>query len=417
LYIVSFFLHFSARIEGIAVIRPDLILVIVISVSLLTQSSKLSGRLSNEPGKYLKYFLVYLALSLPLVEWPGSVLRSSVPDFVKAIIFFYFTVTIIDTHARLKLFINVFVFCQLFRVLEPLYLNLTEGYTGSVTFIGESGFVGRLAGAPSDVINPNGLAFVIVIVFCFIHYLWGSSRFRLKMMYFLTIPALLYALLLTLSRSGFLALVVGGWDIFLKSKRKMTMIILALVTLGILWNNMSYIQRDRYLSLIGGSETASAKTAQSRISGFTKSFTLVKNNPLFGYGIGTSFEAFYNVSRQAHVSHIFYMEAWIETGLIGLIILMLFVFAIYKSIKETQLLLKAFESTLDGNSMNQNMDIIHYYTNFNSALHSCFWVYLIFSFAQYGISEFHWYLLAALAILVNKEIKKIIPIEKEKPTA
>src|SRR5690606_42071421 len=46
-----------------------------------------------------------------------------------------FTALTIDTEKRLKWFIAVFVFCQIFRVLEPLYLNITQGYWGSATHL------------------------------------------------------------------------------------------------------------------------------------------------------------------------------------------------------------------------------------------------------------------------------------------
>jgi hypothetical protein len=208
-FLVDFFLHLSARIPVYATLRPTLLLVLILTALLLFQREKFKGWTKDPVMQAMLVFVGYLVLSLPFVEWQGSVIRNNLSEFVKAIVFLFFTALIVDNENRLKLFLFIFVGAQLFRVLEPLYLHITTGYWGSSTYIGDGEFSNRLSGAPSDVINSNELGFVIVTVIPFLHYLVWPGRAWAKIFYVAVIPAMLYALILTQSRGAFLALLVN----------------------------------------------------------------------------------------------------------------------------------------------------------------------------------------------------------------
>src|SRR6185436_2829461 len=131
-FIASWFLHLPARFEFLAPLRVDLILVCVIAffcwkVELPEPPSQHDARTRT----LLLAVAVYALLSCPLVEWPGSVIKNGLPPFIKAAVFYYFTATLIGNTRRLKILLVVFVACEAFRVLEPVYLHLTEGYWGS----------------------------------------------------------------------------------------------------------------------------------------------------------------------------------------------------------------------------------------------------------------------------------------------
>ena len=53
---------------------------------------------------------------------------------------------------------------------------MTNAYWGDAAHIGGGEFLNRLSGAPSDVINPNGLAFVIIIALPFMYLLIANAR-------------------------------------------------------------------------------------------------------------------------------------------------------------------------------------------------------------------------------------------------
>lgn len=415
-YIISFFLHLSVRIPGVAVIRPDLMMAIIISTLLLFNSNKLAGRLNDPVSKSLNRIFIYIIISLPLVKWPGSVIQANMIPFVKVLAFFYFTVLIVDTIYRLKLFISVFIWCQLFRVLEPLGLNILYGYWGSDTFIGGGEFANRLAGAPSDVVNPNGLAFVIAIVFAFIHYVLGYTTFKSKVISSLTIPPLFYALVLTMSRSGFVAVLVVMWDIFRNSRHKFSLIILAFIGAFMLWINMTDIQKERYLSMTGREDVRGASSFEGRLGGFNANASVALKRPIVGYGVGTSREATFHSGQYARLSHIFYLEAWIELGIIGLIMYLVFIKAIHNYLKRVlNRLESSFSKEFPGdNDDRETLKNVKYLQQLYKAVNACFWMFLIFSFAQYGVTQYHWYMLAGIVVLLYKEVDKVIP-NKELP--
>jgi len=410
LYIISFFLHIPARIPAAAFIRMDMLIAISLIIMLVSQQEKLVGRIDNHCNRYLTIFLVYVIISLPLVEWPGSVLRGNLVDFIKAILFFYFTVFIVDSDVRLKRFVFIFMSCQIIRVLEPLYLHETSGYWGSKTYLGMGEFANRLGGAPSDIINPNGLGFVIATLFPFLHYLWGNSRWHYKLSYLALIGPLLYALVLTMSRSGLVALLVILGNIFIKSRHKLILIMFFASIVMIAWSNLNDIQRDRYLSLTGSDDTIGAATVDGRLHGITKEFNIAAQKPIVGYGLGTSKEAINNVIGGSNVSHNLYLETFMETGIIGLIIFIFFIHSVYQTLRQTTRNFPAPETiVIKGKNKQALLDSnqhLMYERNLLYAIQACFWMYIVFSLAQYGLREYHWYLLAGITTALNRLTRK-----------
>ena len=405
LCLCSFFLHIAARVPGLGIIRPDLLMVLMITMALVSKKEQLAGRLDNLSGKALSSLIVFLLVTLPLVQWPGSVIGSNLAPFVKALVFFYFTVLIVDTRDRLKIFIFIFIACQLFRILEPLYLHQVEGYWGERAYIGGGEFTQRLGGAPHDVINPNGLAFVIATVFPFLHYLWGSWGWKWKTMYYGLIPILLYVMVLTLSRSGFIALLIVGWNIFVKSRHKAVIVLMAAVLAGAAWTNMSDIQRDRYMSLNMSGESKSSGTAKARIDDWFNNFNVALARPVVGHGVGTSVEATYHRRGGGKIAHILYLEVAIEMGFIGFCFYMLFIKSIYQTLMETREIVRNEGDSEESMDDQYKSDLL-YDHSLLTTLTACFWMYIVFSFAQYGVSEYHWYFLAGIIVVVNRNIKE-----------
>jgi O-antigen ligase len=392
-FMLDFFLRFSVRVPAYGMLRPTLLVVLLITMLLIFQKEKFKGWTKDPVVHAMLVFLGYLVLSLPVVEWPGSVIRNNLSDFVKVIVFLFFTVLIIDSEKRLKIFLTVFVGCQLIRVFEPLFLNITEGYWGDKTHLGGGEFSQRLSGAPADVINPNELGFVIATAIPFLHYLVWPGRFKAKLFYLAAMPALLYALILTQSRGAFLALLVVAWMIFKESNRKMMFIVMAAAIAFAGWSVMSPDQKDRYLSLVGMSESGNAATAEGRISGMMNEFALGFSRPIVGHGLGTTPEAKVNIAgSKSQAAHNFYAEILIETGILGFVFFMRFLVRIYGKFRSNNKLLgsKALSPTL------------LFYSNLNKALIAVFWMYVVYSTNYWGLSQYYWYLFAGMMIVFSK---------------
>lgn len=385
LYQLFFFLNIPNRIPGIGILRPTVLLFLVISFLLVLQREKIAHKFNQPIFKAFGAFLIMLLLTLPFVTYPGSVIKNNLQIFIKAVVFLYFSALILDTEKRFKISLFVFVALQVVRVLEPLYLNITSGYWGSSTYLGDGEFANRLGGAPSDVINPNELGFVIVTIIPFLHYFLLPRGFITKLVYFGLLALLLYALILTMSRGAFLALLVVGWFVFKDSKRKIMLIMFGVLGVMAALSVMNEAQRDRYLSLFS-SNTKQSGSAEGRINGMIQEFELGLKRPIFGFGLGSTNEAKFHTYGRNQASHNMYAEVLIEVGIVGMIFFGRFIFAIRRELKKG--MLGSVQSSL-------------FYQNLFRVFNIIFWMFAVYSINYWGLSQYYWYNLAGLIIAAS----------------
>lgn len=394
LLMLSYFLRLPERLPVLGLIRVDLFLVLLIAILIVTGAKSRDSKTNYEPNpveRYIRMLIIYIVISLPFVAWPGSVLLQNSQIFIKAVVFFYFTVALIDTERKLKTLVGLFLGIQIFRVIEPLYLHLTQGYWGSIASMADWQYMYRLSGAPHDIINPNGLAFVVVTVIALFHFIALGKRGWVLWSYVATLPALLYALILTGSRSGMVALLLILFFIFLKSHHKVVFIALCAVGAVISLAVMDGNQRDRYLSIFSG-QTKNAETAEGRMSGLREDFLVAMNRPLFGHGLGTSLEANWNARGGTHTSHSLYFELLQELGIIGTIIFLLFMKGIILNFIGTAKIVGADS----GGFLKSLIDGMQVWLGMN----------LIFSLASYGLSSYEWYLFGGISVVVARLVSR-----------
>ena len=404
IYVISYYLHITSRVSVLGAIRFDILISALVMYSIISQLDKFKERLSTPPARAIVTLLIFIIITVPLVEWPGSVLKNNLKEFLKAAVFFFFTIAAIDSIKRLKIFIWVFIACQAIRILEPLYLNITQGYWGSNTYLGVGeGFANRLSGSPYDVINPNGLGLVIATCFIFMHYMMGCSKnIKAKLIYLALLPTMAYALILSLSRSGIVAVGIATWQIFIKSRYKMAIIGVCIVGAIVACSQMTDVQKERYLSLGGASSNASAnQTAQGRINHLYAQFEVGMNRPIFGHGLGTSLEANANILGKRKIAHNLFLEAFIEIGLIGLILYLVFLKRIISSLNQLAQQMRDLERTIPNAS--EHFD---YELRLAQTLRAAFWTYIIFSISYFGVSQDWWYLMGGLAAALSTLTKQ-----------
>jgi O-antigen ligase len=315
---------------------------------------------------------------------------------VKAVLFFFFTAFFVDTERRLRITLGLWLGLQLVRILEPLWLNLTEGYMGSSTYVGAGEFAGRLSGAPADVINPNGLGFLVVTMLPFLHYLLGASPSRLaKLLYVSIVPALVYVLVETASRGAFLTLFVAALLIFVRSRHKALLLALGLVGALVTWNAMSEFNQERYLSIFTD-DTPQSATVDGRLRGMRKEFGLALDNPLFGHGVGTSAEAKHHAGYRAQAAHSLYAEVLVEIGVIGFCIFAAYLVRVRRVVRENA---RAFadDAETEGSSFHHRLDL---------ALATVFWVYAVYSINYYGLSQDYWYFFGGFCVAFGNAIER-----------
>jgi len=386
----EFFLHLSSRVPGISALRPTLLLVLVCTGLLFSQKKIFKTRPESNVVSIINGFLIFLLLTLPFVSFPGSVIKTNIPILLKAIVFFYFTYCCVDTPKRLKIFLIVFVGCQIFRVLEPLYMNITQGYWGDSTYMGHGEFASRLAGSPYDVINPNELGFVIATCVPFLHFLLFPRGLILKIIYGGLMVCLLYALILTMSRGAFLALLVVAFVVFKESKNKSLLIVVGIVIAIAGWSVMTPVQKDRYLSLVS-SDSKGSKTVDGRLNGMLNEFKVGFQRPIFGHGIGTSGEAKYHALGDRQASHNLYAELVMEIGLLGMVIFLKYFVRIYKELKRIRGLITPGDVE---------------YEQILKTLMTVYFMYLVYSSNYWGLTQGYWYLFGGLVVAFGRIVSE-----------
>lgn len=386
LFTVSWFLHLPERIPLLGLFRFDFLLIIIITV-LAISNKESQGSDRNKTHYLIIILLTYSILTIPFVEWPGSVIRNGIPGLVKGVVFFYFTTSFIKKEMDLKVFIFVFLTCQLWRVLEPLYLHITEGYWGSAAMMANWQYLDRLSGAPNDIVNPNGLAFVICTVLPFLYFLRELSWIN-WLAYVTLIPLAMYTLILTGSRSGIVGLFIIIIGILLKSHRRLLMSLSVMLIIFVSFPLLNSDNQDRILSIIGKGEK-NAVTAEGRFTGMEEDLFVALRRPIFGHGLGTSAEANYHYKGRAQVSHNLYTEIAQELGLFGLLIFCLLIKSIFVNFSESK---KHCCLQNSGRFLQQLINSMQVWLAMN----------FIFSFVSYGLSSYEWYLFAGFSVVIKR---------------
>jgi O-antigen ligase len=390
-------LHLASRLKFLGIIRFDLLLIAILLVLTFFSSAGRKSYLSeNDVSKYFKILILYIILTIPFVEWPGSAIKYGVPALIKGVVFYFFTVAFVTSEKKLGIFILVFILCQTFRALEPLYLHLTDGYWGSSAYM-SGDFLNRLSGAPLDTVNPNGLAFIIVTVLPFCYFFYKFNRV-LTLAVLGSFPLLIYALILTGSRSGMLALFIIFVGVLWKSKKRAILLILFVVSAGIVFSVMSDNLKDRYESIFDPS-SKNAATVQGRIEAAKHNLEVVLRKPFFGYGLGTSAEANFNFGSKYQRAHNLYLEVAQELGVFGLIIFLLFLKAIVQNF------------ILSYNYLKSREDVNPFLIKINDTLVVLLIMNILFSFASYGLLTYQWYFFAGISTVLRKIVGEELKAE------
>jgi putative inorganic carbon (hco3(-)) transporter len=392
LFVISWFSHLSARLKFLGTMRFDLILIVLLTIIIVlgNKDENLTSEIkSSKIHKIISLLLVYIVVTLPFVEWPGSVMHSGLENFVKAVVFYYFTIYFVNDERKLRLFVIVFLGCQCFRILEPVYLHITQGYWGSFASMENWEYLERLSGAPDDVVNPNGLAFIALTVIPFLYYLFNVSKFY-KIAATLLIPVSIYALVLTGSRSGMVGLFAVLIAIFFKSKNKVFVLLLICIGMSVALSHMGADSKDRFASIFV-SGTKSDEGTSDRLIGTKIAFKIALKKPLFGYGIGTSREANANFGTYGDKpTHDLYGEIAIELGFIGLAMFLFLMKEIVLNYNRAKNIMATTTFSSD------------YLPHLTDAAQAWLVMNIIFSFASFGLSSYEWYLFAGLSSVLYR---------------
>ncbi len=402
-FIVSNFDRFAVRVKFLGQIHIDFLLAAVTLAAILLAERKANARSGpavplDPVARRLWFLLAYIVVTIPFVEWPGSVLHN-LPGYLKSVCFFYFVVATVDTTRKLRILLAVYTASQLWRVVEPLYMHLRSGYWGDFTSLGNWEYMDRLSGSPFDIINPNGLGFVIVMTLPLLQFLVRPDTPVRRALWIGIASAMCYALVLSASRSGFLALVFQGLFLIWRSKQRATWLTVAVVGGLLALVLMTDLQRERYVSIFSH-KAKGGDTAELRITGVIGDFKVSLRRPFFGHGLGTSQEANANFRGTEMLSHNLYTETAEELGYVGLIFVLALIWSFLRACRTAQRASSAMAAT------DERLKFLH---SVAVALVIIVAADLFYSFAAYGLSEPYWYFIGGLSVVTARLAVKLSP--------
>ncbi len=404
-FIISYFGRLAKRVPPLGVIHFDLILAgmalaaIIFGASRGTRTRRHDAWAEMDPvERRLCILLGYIAITLPFVQWPGSVLHN-VESYIKSVCFFFFVVATVDTTRKLKTLLAVYTATQLWRVLEPLFMHLKSGYWGDYASLGNWEYMDRLSGAPADIINPNGLGFVIIMTLPTLHFLIKPDTTLRRILWAATALAMSYALVLSASRSGFMAFVFLCLFAIWRTRHRVVWLTVGVIGAMIAVSLMTGLQRDRYVSIVEH-DAPGGVTAEARITGVIEEFKISLKRPLFGHGLGTSAEANGRYRGVDKPSHNLYTETAEELGFVGLILVLALIWSFLRACWTAQQMVNAAPTT------DNRLRFLH---SVARSLVAVVAVDLFFSFAGYGLSEPYWYFIGGLSVVTARLAAKLSP--------
>jgi putative inorganic carbon (HCO3(-)) transporter len=403
-FIISYFVRLTARMPMLGKLHFDFVLAAITLAAIVFAGRKTSSppaaQTQIDPvAKRLWILLAYIIVTLPFVEWPGSVLHN-LESYAKSVCFFFFVVATVDTTRKLRTLLAVYAATQVWRVLEPLYMHLTSGYWGAFTSLGNWEYMDRLSGSPYDIINPNGLGFVVIMTLPLLQFFIKPDTLVRRIVWAAIAGAMCYALVLSASRSGFLALVFLCLFVIWRSRHRAAWLAVAVLGATVALALMTDLQRERYVSIFSH-HAKGAVTAEERISGVFADFQVSLRRPFFGHGLGTSREA--NANFQGHddqLSHDLYTETAEELGYVGLVLLLALIWSFLRACWTAQQIVSATPTT------DERLKCLH---RVAVSLVVVVAVDLFFSFAAYGLSEPYWYFLGGLSVVTARLALKLAP--------
>jgi putative inorganic carbon (hco3(-)) transporter len=314
-------------IPGLSVVPLAKIAVLLALLSLAFSIRHICYPLPREVV-YLILLNAQLFATVPMSPvWAGGAFQKTV-GFTKIVIIVIVLVSAVNTAKRL----HGLLFIHAVSIATISAVAVWKGHLASGRLEG----IGALEGNYS---NPNDLALAIVVSLplCLALLFLSTTPFR-KAAWALAVLVMMYAVILTGSRGGFLALIVSAvvclWEFATRRRRRYLFVVAALAGV-ILWQSSSGM-RERLMGTFSPDENVDAAAAyastQERQQLFWRSIQLTMEHPLFGVGPGN----FQELSDVWHVTHNTYTEMSSEGGLPAFILYVLILWRGFNNVRTTK---------------------------------------------------------------------------------
>lgn len=296
------------QLRGLPLYEWNIIAAVVVALPALFRRMR-TEELARDP---ITLCVLGLYISVPISHlrhffiWGA---RHSTEEFSKTVLYYFLVVSLVHGRARFEVFLRWILF------LLTVMVSLSLAHHHGVIYIPELDSIeqreydaetGELLTFPrlqgTGIFNdPNDFAMVLVIGMVLAAHSTASAAFATRPIWFATIGAFGYALYLTKSRGGFLALFVGLCILAHARWGKWRALLIA----GLL----APIVVAAFAMRQGGA--LDEGTGQSRIQLWSEGLGLMKHYPVFGIGQGMYTE------ELPQVAHNSFVHCYVELGLFG----------------------------------------------------------------------------------------------------
>lgn len=252
----------------------------------------------------LAIFMVAVA-TIPFSIWGTQSLNFVFFTMLKTVLFFLLAVKVVNTTADLRKLNMALALSMLVLALQGLFSPAQDRFTAGATY------------------DPNDLALVLVTAMPMVFYLAAEQRGAWKIGLYAVLALMLYAVIMTVSRGGFLGLITVATVIFFKNMRtgfaKKALLIASLAGLFV------FIAPDSYWQRIGKifayEEDYNMTSKAGRVEVWKRGLDIMASNPL-GVGAG----AFVTAEGMSHAdeggkwsaAHNSFIQVGAELGVAGL---------------------------------------------------------------------------------------------------
>ena len=284
---------------------------------------------------YLILLFVQLWMTVPMSPvWRGGAF-TTMRDFTKVLPIIVVMALVVNTFKKLRWLILV----QAASVAAIAAAAIWKGHQLS----------GRLQGALNGIYsNPNDLAFAIVISapLC-LYFLFRSRRPLGKGAWVLAILVMIYAVFMTASRGGLIALVgavaICLWEFAIRGRRRYLLAVVLMAGIAF-WIYAGSAVRSRFDATAQSANTEQETaygSAQQRWDLLIQSLKVTAQHPLFGVGPGN----FTVVSGNWHVTHNSYTQMSSEGGILALVLYLMILWRGFGNLAATKRLSRPTEET------------------------------------------------------------------------
>lgn len=242
----------------------------------------------------LCFLFAYMWLSIPMSIWAGESFRLMTGAYWKVVVITLAIGVAVNSLSRLKWLLYLCSFA-----MSVLSVLAVRSY-----LIGDVGQYGRVTGAVRGLFNnPNELAVNITLIFpfCFA-FLLSSRRVFARLFWATCLVSMIFAVMVTYSRTGFLALMAAGlvlmWEFSVKGKRPSLFILVVVLVFVVLMGLAPTGYADRLATILEPEmdETGSALEREYLLQ---RSVILILDRPLFGVGPG-NFDQLSGIWKNPH---------------------------------------------------------------------------------------------------------------------